>query len=158
MKDDRDRPSPMYTNGMKKALFGILPVVAMFAAMSTLAGPAQADIASTGALAYKTSITPSGTGYRQYYHVEGGLKIRINAQGIVNGVYRGDRLGKGPVVGDYVQVTGGRTGSNIHLTFGSGFGFSATGTIEPDGQIVGSGYDSSGQLFDFTATLDTTAN
>ena len=77
----------------------------------------------------------------------GTLDIDIYASGVVSGWYR-------PQDGLPTPITGGRDGKNIWLDIGRGQRFHITGTLAPDGAIVGQavrGHKQSG-IFDFRAT------
>jgi len=137
---------------MQRAILGLLPIAAIVAALAG-GGTALADGQAAAPVEYTVSMTPSLPTDKPTYRLQGGLRLTIDAHGIVNGVYRGDALGNGPVVGNFVQVTGGRDGDIIRLTFGSGYGFSASGTVDASGTIVGRGQASDGRFFDFVATV-----
>jgi hypothetical protein len=75
----------------------------------------------------------------------GALTLTFTPDGHINGTYRAQSVRPDPLNGRIVSVLGGRTGSDIHLAFGTGLGFTVRGTVQPNGHIVASGFGKSTQ-------------
>ncbi len=79
------------------------------------------------------------------------LKIKIAPDGIISGTYVSNSIRPDPSNGKIISVTGGLTGTNIHLSFGMSGNVRVTGTFQ-NGHIVGTAY-SKGKIFDFEAVV-----
>ena len=77
------------------------------------------------------------------------LKLKINADGIINGTYQSNSIRPDPTNGRIISVTGGLTGTNIHLSFGMGGNVRVTGTFK-NGHITGTAFTKNGMM-DFAA-------
>ncbi len=119
--------------------------------VAALAVPASALAATTTApqnLTLQAAMRPHNS---QSVPYSGILKIKIEPDGIVNGTYVSNSIRPDPSNGKIVPVTGGLTGTNIHLSFGTGGTMRVTGTFH-NGHIVGTAYRK-GQIFDFEAIV-----
>lgn len=68
------------------------------------------------------------------------LTIRINPEGIVNGTYRSTSIRPDPFRGNIITVTGGVSGKNISLEFGTSGNFPVKGEYYVGEGIVGTAY------------------
>lgn len=80
----------------------------------------------------------------------GDLRISVNDGNIVSGQYRSNSIRPDPFNGSTVNVTGGVSGDFIRISFGGMGRMSAKGTISAD-KIVGTFYDASNRMYDFSA-------
>jgi hypothetical protein len=70
----------------------------------------------------------------------GDLTIKINPEGIITGTYRSTSTRPDPFRGNIINVTGGLSGKNINLEFGTKGYFPVKGEYEAGAGIVGTAY------------------
>lgn len=83
----------------------------------------------------------------------GDLTLKINSEGIINGTYRSTSSRPDPFHGQLITVTGGLSGTNIHLEFGSKGYFPMKGQFHAGQGIVGTAYSKVGAGSATTASL-----
>lgn len=68
----------------------------------------------------------------------GALVFKMNANGIINGIYEADSIRPDPLYGQIIPVTGGISGNHIRVQIGTGVrAISINGTVK-NGEISGS--------------------
>ena len=123
---------------------------------SALVAPASALAVTTTApqeVTLQAAMRPHNS---QSIPSSGILKIKITPDGIVSGTYVSNSIRPDPSNGKIIPVTGGMTGKNIHLSFGTGGNLRMTGTFQ-NGHIVGTAYNK-GKIFDFEAIVKNAAS
>jgi hypothetical protein len=124
-------------------------VLAILAASFFLCGNALAATSvAPQVLTMQASMRPMT---RQNIPFTGILKLKITADGLVNGTYVSNSIRPDPSNGKIITVTGGLNGQNIHLAFGTTGSFRVTGTLTK-GHLVGTAFNK-GQMYQFEAAV-----
>jgi hypothetical protein len=131
---------------VKHKLTQIARALALGAAVAAVAAPAFASAAVTQA-AHNT-VYYDATFQRVFgdpYPWQGTFQLQESSSGIINGYYR-------PYPdGNFIPVTGGRSGDSIWLTIGMNGRTQINGVLK-DGKITGAAIDGRGVEYSFVAT------